>query len=894
MAIDVIIDWASKQPDWQQDALRRIAISSNLTDADSSEILANLKISKGLPQKGEPFLQPLTKDHVQSDAAKAPLAHLCSIDNVKNANRLAPDQVLPFALDGITLIYGHNGSGKSGYCRILKKFCRAIVKDTIHPDVFETKTPAPAEARIRYKLEDAKDVSGVTWRDGEEGPSDIAHLSVFDSHNARLYVDERNRIDYLPYEIELLTHFGQLLTTLQDDLSTEIKVVDDRLNVGLPTGYTPGTAVSGLVDRLISQTPLAQLPTVAEISSLGLWTDELSDKLETLQQTIGNDPKVLADRCRRVQNVMSTLIGELTKAREALSETKAKELKQAVGHALATAEAASLAATTLFKDEPLPHVGSNPWQLMFRHAKEYSKLVYPDIEPPATGEGDLCVLCQQPLAEAAAERLRRFENYVAGEAKKDAEKAAATRDEKSAGIKAIQLRSSDDAKALLGEYSGLSEARDKIATAVPEFIQAAHNRRQKLLAAVETGDFSEITPLDSAVIDKLLLEKKALADEAVAYDKAAGDDAEREKQKKQLVELLDRKRLSENLETIRARRNDLVLRAKLQECVASSKTNAISLQVSSLRKELVTDDLKNRIRTEIAEFDLAHIPLLINDDSRKGESGFAVMLDAKKKVASRDVLSEGEQRALGLACFLADINGQPVKHGIIVDDPVSSLDHIRLRRVAARLIEEAASGRQVIVFTHNLLFFSEVMSVAAAHGPAPVPVLTNVVRKAADLGFGVVHDNDQPWEAKPTTKRINLIQEKVKTLESMPDKDGDAYRHGVESFYADLRETWERLVEEVLLYRVVERFGSDVKTQSLKGVVVDDEDYKTIFWAMKRASERSGHDMAAAKNTPLPMIEEMKEEVTALDSYRDKVRKRAKAAEEARKKFEQPPKATTA
>ena len=63
-------------------------------------------------------------------------------------------------------------------------------------------------------------------------------------------MDERNRIDYLPYEIELLTRFGQLLTRLQDDLSTEIKVVDDRLNVGLPTGYTPGTAVSGLVDRL--------------------------------------------------------------------------------------------------------------------------------------------------------------------------------------------------------------------------------------------------------------------------------------------------------------------------------------------------------------------------------------------------------------------------------------------------------------------------------------------------------------------------------------------------------------------------------------------------------------------------------------------------------------------
>ena len=68
------------------------------------------------------------------------------------------------------------------------------------------------------------------------------------------------------------------------------------------------------------------------------------------------------------------------------------------------------------------------------------------------------------------------------------------------------------------------------------------------------------------------------------------------------------------------------------------------------------------------------------------------------------------------------------------------------------------------------------------------------------------------------------------------------------TFCTDLRETWERLVEEVLLGKVVERFNSDVKTQSLKGVVVDDDDYVKIYWAMKRASERSGHDMASARN----------------------------------------------
>ena len=344
-------------------------------------------------------------------------------------------------------------------------------------------------------------------------------------------MDERNRIDYLPYEIDLFARFGQLLTNLQETLSAEIRVVDGRLNVGLPTGYTPGTAVSELINRLTPTTPLAALPTIEEINALGMWAEEIAQDLETLQEIIGSDPKALADRCRRVQGVVSRLIEELTKARDALSPDKATELGQAVRHARTTVGAASLAATTLFEDEPLVHVGSDPWQLMFQYAKEFSKLAYPDIEPPATREGDLCVLCQQPLAEEAAERLRRFEIYVASEARKDAQKAAAIRDEKSGAINAVQVRSVEDAKSLLGEYAALSDARAKAAATVEIFVQATRERRKKLLAAVESGDFSDIVGLDGSVIDRLRAERQTLEDEAATYDVAAGDDTERENRK---------------------------------------------------------------------------------------------------------------------------------------------------------------------------------------------------------------------------------------------------------------------------------------------------------------------------------------------------------------------------
>ena len=220
-----------------------------------------------------------------------------------------------------------------------------------------------------------------------------------------------------------LRMFGQPSANLQEPLSAAIKVVDERLTVGLPTGYAPGTAVCGIVNRLTSKTPVAELPTIREIIALGTRTDELGQGLEALQQTIGIDPKLLAYRYRRVQGVVSSFVEELTKALDTLSQAKAPGLEQAVSHARATAEAASLAATTLFKDEPLPHVGSDPWQLMCHHAKDdSSKLAYPELEPPTTREGNLCVLCQQPLPEEAAERLGLFDNFVFGKVREDAEK----------------------------------------------------------------------------------------------------------------------------------------------------------------------------------------------------------------------------------------------------------------------------------------------------------------------------------------------------------------------------------------------------------------------------------------------------------------------------------------
>ena len=71
-------------------------------------------------------------------------------------------------------------------------------------------------------------------------------------------------------------------------------------------------------------------------------------------------------------------------------------------------------------------------------------------------------------------------------------------------------------------------------------------------------------------------------------------------------------------------------------------------------------------------------------------------------------MSEGEQRAVALADFLTEIALNPANAGIVLDDPVNSQDHQRKELIARRLIKEARS-RQVIVFTHDLVFLNNLV-----------------------------------------------------------------------------------------------------------------------------------------------------------------------------------------
>ena len=121
--LESIVDWSNDRPIWQRDALRRLVENVALDQSDLDELLTICRQQHMEAQESDEIIvaKPLEIAHLPSSGLDSSQVILRSIKDVERANALASGKTLPFAVKGITVIYGDNASGKSGYARILKR-----------------------------------------------------------------------------------------------------------------------------------------------------------------------------------------------------------------------------------------------------------------------------------------------------------------------------------------------------------------------------------------------------------------------------------------------------------------------------------------------------------------------------------------------------------------------------------------------------------------------------------------------------------------------------------------------------------------------------------------------------------------------------------------------------
>ena len=234
------------------------------------------------------------------------------------------------------------------------------------------------------------------------------------------------------------------------------------------------------------------------------------------------------------------------------------------------------------------------------------------------------------------------------------------------------------------------------------------------------------------------------------------------------------------------------------------------------------------------------------------------------------ILSEGEQKVIALADFISEMQLSEVNRGIIFDDPVNSLDEGRKKDIASRLIRESVS-KQVIVFTHDLIFVSNLITFSEENA---IPFLCHWVENRSGKPGQVWLKNAPSYEKEYR----NAEPAKKYYTESNRDNCPPAQREFlVRTGFTALRTCYEVLVINGLFKDVVQRYNERVSMESLKDVYFDEALTKELsesFAQCCRYMEGHTHSDKYAHKKPEPA--NLNEEIQRYDAIRTKIKKTKK------------------
>lgn len=859
-ALASILSWSADSPGWQRDVLRRLATQAALEPAEIDE-LVNIC-------KGNSSAVPLEAGHLRDQNRDQGEVYLRQVHGVRHVNALAPDQRLTLHRVGLTIIYGDNGSGKSGYARILKRACRARTPgraEEIIPDIYEP-APGTPSATIEYAISGQN--RACAWQLGQAADTALSAISVFDSRTANVHVDETNDVAYTPFPLKLLGALAQLCKSVKDKLAAEVTQIKAQTPEAIRTpACSRETAVGHLMTRLAANTDPARVETLAAL------TQAEQDRLAQLTADLAGDPARAARQLAALKAKVEGHIAQLDRLFASISENAANNLRRLAAESDAARRAAEAASGALFRDEPLPQIGSEVWQALWASARAFSdEEAYRDLRFPATDPGSVCVLCQQELTPVAADRLNRFEAFVRDDSQQRAGTARAAYDTVLATFEGDALSLAELANILATIRDELRQ--DGVATEVKDAALRAlwrHRQIRRHHANPAAVFDAPIAPYARQALADQVTEVEARANGLAAE---AGSPA-RSALLAEKAELADRQWLRGISADVLAEISRLEQIARLEAAQRDAATNRITAKSTEIAQALVTDALRAQFAREVANFEIASLAVeLRQQNSVQGIPRFKVALTRKPNAAVGQVLSEGEHRCVALAAFMAELATTENKSGIVFDDPVSSLDHMHREAVAKRLIAEAAH-RQVIVFTHDLAFLFELNRAADDAQPKPQVAISSVSRGTDKAGFC---RSEPPFKARRVSDiAASLTNQLANERYHFEQGSEDEWRRTVKSIAGTLRDTWEIAVEEVVGY-VIRRLSNEVKTPGLvKLTAITVPDCEAMRDGFGRCSELL-HSAAAALNRPLPRPEALSAEIDALSTWANDLRQRQGAA----------------
>ena len=225
-----IFDYIKTLSPWQQDAARRLYEKpQGLSEDDYLELYLLLLKENDIATDGDVTARAIDENIIPHDEARHTLT-INSISQLCHVNCVDSKQTIEFAKSGMTIIYGENGTGKSGYARVFKRACFCRDKsEEILPNVALSEERG-CEPSAVFDITYDGTVRKISWNQGmQQCCPELAYVSVFDSKTARMALTSEQEIQYRPYGFDILEKLGsEVVPKLKAMLLSEANSLDLR------------------------------------------------------------------------------------------------------------------------------------------------------------------------------------------------------------------------------------------------------------------------------------------------------------------------------------------------------------------------------------------------------------------------------------------------------------------------------------------------------------------------------------------------------------------------------------------------------------------------------------------------------------------------------------------
>jgi energy-coupling factor transporter ATP-binding protein EcfA2/Mrp family chromosome partitioning ATPase len=856
--------WLNSRSSWLRAAAHDLIAHRRMPDEAGIEALAEhclQEATKTLTKESA----PLEPGAIAGTPGRAGL-RLEKLFDIRGVNALGNAARLELTDAELAIVYGPNGSGKSGYARLTKHLCGARLAGPMHGHVFldaNEKPSATVEVREISEGGPAADTRELKWNQINGPLPELSAIPVFDAVTSVEFGDDAASATHSPRSMAFM---GRLIA-ISDRVSANLRNRADLLVTKLPQ------LDADLSQSQAAETLLALLKPNIHDTAIDA-ACEISD--EERVERVALEAALAQPNPAELHNQVVSQLEQLAKSKQsalaredATAIAKVNVIIAARVDAVAKRAAATAHASAFFNNAPLKGVGENVWRRLWAAAEAYSlAAAYPEHKHPNVDEGARCVLCQQELNAETKARMLGFSEFIHNNLQAD---ATAAETNLSDLINALPNTPEEQVWATVSQTIGLD-------VAVGESLRIAVDARTKALKTV--AEVAEVPGVDWSVWHAA--HSKRTTDLELERDRLVGlIDAEgRKASQERLLELRGKEWLAGNVSAIKAEVKRLTAVATLDAAIRLTATNALTTKNNEIASAELAQGFCDRFNTEMQKLGGKSLPVVMNHKSQgKGRFTFcAELVDARQVVQKREVLSEGEQRLIALAAFLADATGSDRSIPIVFDDPISSLDQRFEEAVAAR-IAELAESRQIIVFTHRLSLMALLQHAHEKRVEMGSKVRCKVIAIRREGQRTGVPSSIDTFSLKPKPGLGQLVSD----VGAAKKLDPKLKQMALKDACSTLRILVERTVEVHLCANVVGRFRREIKTMGVLKRLAAIEPTDCIF-IDDLMSKYSAFEHSQSDETPthLPEPDEIITDAGALRAWIDDFEKRGKGAVEAK------------